>query len=57
MGIRVKRANASVDDMRDQQNAAANLAKLQADLDYVAMMADVEMPDEMDEEVSEDEAV
>lgn len=41
--------NGSIQDKRALENAAATNATLKANLDYVAMMADVDIPTEGDE--------
>ena len=51
MDFRLKRATASVDDLRDAENNVAAEDKLRADLDYVAIMTDVDLPE--DEEATD----
>jgi len=44
--VKVDRLKTSVADMRRMDQLQADNAKLQADLEYVAMMADVDMDEE-----------
>ena len=50
----ITRLRKSIAEAREQENMKAAVAKQQALLEYVAIMADVEIDDE-DEEVDDDE--
>lgn len=53
-----RRLRTSITSMRAQEHTAAKTAKLEALVEYVAIMTDIELPmDEMNNEVPESEVV
>lgn len=51
----VKRLSGTIAEARHLEDMAAQIAKQQADIDFLAAMADVDMSEDVDEMVSESE--